>query len=237
VCLAHRRIDTNPESTTVTQYNSELISQLSKPLTVEENLDLIPLAAGGDTDARDRMIEGNMALVIAKVDGYLSYFPQYVFLRDDLTSAGFVALVEAVDNIVREGTKIKAPVDYMGVAILRSIGDLAETDGSIHIPRETQRLATARGERITPLTPCSGALETCATNDAESVFDMRDLIASCCSCDQERTFVKMREAGYKLREIAVEVNMPLSSLHVMKEDLYRRVLAKSGLRDTKKGRE
>ena len=44
----------------------------------------------------------------------------------------------------------------------------------------------------------------------------------------------MREAGHKLKEIATAVDMPLSSLHVMKEVLYRRVLAKAGLRDTKK---
>ena len=65
---------------------------------------------------------------------------------------------------------------------------------------------------------------------------MRDLIDSCCCCREERTYVEMREAGHKLKEIATAVDMPLSSLHVMKEDLYRRVLAKAGLRDTKKAR-
>jgi len=33
------------------------------------------------------------------------------------------------------------------------------------------------------------------------------------------------------QEIAAAVNMPVSSLHVMKEDLYRRVLAKTELKD------
>ena len=35
---------------------------------------------------------------------------------------------------------------------------------------------------------------------------MRDLIDSCCTCDEERTFVAMREAGYTLAEIAAAIN-------------------------------
>ncbi len=62
-------------------------------------------------------------------------------------------------------------------------------------------------------------------------FEIRDLIASCCTCPEERTFVEMREAGYRLKEIAEAVKMPLASLNVLVADLYDRVLAKSGLRD------
>ena len=40
-----------------------------------------------------------------------------------------------------------------------------------------------------------------------------------------------REAGYRLKEIAEAVKMPLASLNVLVADLYDRVLAKSGLRD------
>lgn len=219
----------------MSNYNSELTSlaQHIETLTVEENLKLVPLVAAGDTDARQRMIEGNMALVVNKVDTYIHFFPQYEFLRDDLTSAGFIGLVNAVDRIAKVGDKMAAPVDYMRVAIIRELGELAETEGVIYIPRESQRTATAKGEPIIVGSVTGIDPDTCACPSEEAIYDMRELIQACCCCDEERTFVRMREQGYKLKEIAAAVDMPISSLHVMKEDLCRRVLARAGLENSK----
>jgi len=217
----------------VSNYNSELVSQMSAPLTVEENLALIAKVAAGDEDARQQMIEGNMPLVISKVDSYIHFFPQYEFLRDDLTSAGFIGLVNAVDRIAKVGDKMGAPVDYMRVSTIRELGILAETENVIYIPRDALREAMANGERITVGAVSGVDPDTCACPSEEDVYDLRDLIQACCGCDEERTFVRMREQGYKLKEIAAAVNMPISSLHVMKEDLYRRVLAKTGLQNSK----
>lgn len=224
----------------MTQYNSELTSlaQQIETLNTETNLELAPLVAAGDDAARRRMIEGNMALVVSKVDAYIHFFPQYAYLRDDLTSAGFTGLVLAVNHMAEEGCGSATPVEYIGVSIARELGELAEeTETLIRIPRETQRLATAKGERIKAPVASTNGLETCTHESAEAVVDMRDLIASCCGSDEERTYVRMREAGHKLQEISAAVNMPLSSLHVMKEALYRRVLAKAGLKDTKKANQ
>ena len=40
----------------------------------------------------------------------------------------------------------------------------------------------------------------------EKELEMRDLIDSCCTCEEERTFVAMREAGHTLAEIAVAID-------------------------------
>jgi len=201
------------------------------PLTLEDNLELAPQVAAGDCRARDRMIEGNMPLVVSKVDNYIHFFPQYRYLRDDLTSAGFVGLVDAVNRTAREGNGVAAPVEYIGVSIARAIGECAEMDNTVPIPHISQRVMRANNKEITPMKANNLALANCTCYGEDRVIDMRDLIQSCCCCDEERAFVEMREAGYKLKEIAAAVNMPVSSLHVMKEDLYRRVLAKTELKD------
>ena len=77
----------------VSQYNSELISQMTPPLSTEGNLALAPKVAAGDLEARGQMIEGNMPLVVSKVSAYIRDFPEYGYLRDDLTSVGFMGLV------------------------------------------------------------------------------------------------------------------------------------------------
>ena len=66
---------------------------------------------------------------------------------------------------------------------------------------------------------------------------MRDLIESCCETEQERTYVDMREASYNLQEIAAVIGTSLATTYRLKENLYRRVLAKAGLRDTRKAKQ
>ena len=49
----------------MSKYNSELVSQMSPPLNVEDNLGLAPKVALGDVEARKSMIEGNMPRVVS----------------------------------------------------------------------------------------------------------------------------------------------------------------------------
>ena len=96
------------------------------------------------------MIEGNMAAIVFHVDNYLHYFPQYSFLRDDLTSAGFMGLVKAVNSMAEEGCGVAAPVDYIKVSVARELGELAEeTETLIRIPRKRSdwRQPRASGSR------------------------------------------------------------------------------------------
>lgn len=115
------------------QYNSDLVSEmarLGKPFCDEDNTRLYPLVAAGDADARREMIEGNMSLVVAKVDKFLAELPHLVHLRDDLTSAGFIGLVEAISNMQRR--KVRNPTSYVSIAINRSFRQLLKI-GRAHV--------------------------------------------------------------------------------------------------------
>ena len=61
---------------------------------------------------------------------------------------------------------------------------------------------------------------------------MRDLIESCCACEEERTFVAMREAGHTFVEIAKALKMSRMSTYRMAKKLEGRVVRKlEALRD------
>ena len=57
---------------------------------------------------------------------------------------------------------------------------------------------------------------------------MRDLIESCCTCDEERTFVAMREAGHTLAEIAAAIGKSRMFHARIGKQLEARVHAKVG---------
>ena len=70
----------------------------NEPFTTEQNDEVYRRLVSGDKKARDEMIEGNMALVVHRADEYLRKAPQMAYYRDDMMSAGFVGLCEAVDS-------------------------------------------------------------------------------------------------------------------------------------------
>jgi RNA polymerase sigma factor (sigma-70 family) len=213
-------------------YNSELVSQMTTPLTVEENLELVPLVAAGDEDAKRRMIEGNIALVLSTVESFIRQYPQFAYLRDDLTGYGFVALITAIGRITDEGDDsidLRAPVDYIRTCVLHDLGHAVESEATIRIPHTTQHVATTSGNRIKQITASTISPDSCPGDDMQASFDMRDLIESCCETDKDRTFVEMREAGYTLKEIADALGVSTPTVYRLKRELYARVLEKSGL--------
>ncbi len=198
---------------------------------------LAPKVAAGDVEARERIIEGNMPLVLSKVEDFIDSLPQYAFLRDDLVSAGFVGLVKAVKRMAEKGRGVKAPVEYICVVVANEIGALARQEGTIRIPPTAQKDAAAAGKPIKPMKAANELLPGLHADNIESAVDMFDLISSCCCTETERKYVEMRQAGYTLQEIADEVHTSLSAIYTTKEDLYRRVLKKAGLKHVKKGKK
>ena len=81
----------------------------------------------GDTKARDEMIEGNMALVVYRVDTYLRNAPQMAYYRDDMIAEGLVGLCKAVDAMQKKGpVKDPRPTGYITRSVDQHIARLAD---------------------------------------------------------------------------------------------------------------
>ena len=221
------------------QYNSNMVSDMARlcePFCSEDNSRLYPLVVAGNADARRQMIEGNMSLAVAKVESLIRCFPDVAHLRVDLTSAAFVGLTKAVNKMAAgkgpRNTDPAAPTDFIGMWINRELGRLVEEAPLIRVPHESNRLAKQKEEPIAPPIICNVIPERFEVPSYERELEMRDLIESCCTCKEERTFVAMREAGHTLDEIAFAIGMSRTTMYRMTKELEARVMRKlEALRD------
>jgi hypothetical protein len=218
------------------QYNDLLVSQMNKPLDAAKNAELYRRIVAGDAAAREEMIVGNMPLAIANVEKFIRRVPQAAHLRDDLVSAAFTGLVKAVNGMMK-GHRVKKPdkwnpACHIGTSINHELSRAIEDENPIHLPHESERLAKRKGQPIELPEIVNTVPERFEVPSYEKELEMRDLIESCCTCEEERTFVTMREAGYTFVEIAAAINMPLASTHAMAKKLNARVQRKlEALRD------
>lgn len=206
------------------RYNTLLVSQMTKPLTQEDN-DLLALQVIiGNKEARNRMITGNMPLVITKVDTFIHQHPSTSHLRDDLTSAGFMGLTEAVDCLTPE---ILNPMGYISSRIYHRIDDLLEEEMLVRIPTESKRQAKKNNK---PLTVYEIKMLSDEHHfDGKTDFEMRDLILSCCQTKEDEEFIRLRELGHTLPEIATRFGKPLVTVFRLFDQIRSRVSEK--LRD------
>ena len=216
------------------QYNDVLIADIHREtngetLDAEKNFALFQRVAAGDAAAHKEMIVGNMPLAITNVESFIGRFPGMAHLRDDLTSAAFVGLTKAVNKMAAgkgpRSTDVSAPVEFMGMWINRELRRLLEPEG-IAPPHTSKRRAKAQGKELVLPVVTHGVPERFEVLPYEGELEARDLIDSCCTCDEERTFLAMKEAGHTLTEIAAAVNMPVSSACVMAQNLEARIAHK-----------
>lgn len=221
------------------QYNSKLVAdmaRLGEPFCSEDNDRLYPLVAAGDADARQQMIEGNMSLAVTKVESFIRCFLNVAHLRDDLTSAAFIGLTKAV-NKMAEGTAIKYegtwnPTDFIGAWINCELGEAVEVENPIRVPRRSRCRARANGQELEAPVVQHDIPERFEVPSYEKELEMRELIESCCTCKEERTFIVMREAGHTLVEIAAAIGRSRMFTQRMGKQLEARVMRKlEALRD------
>ena len=116
----------------MSSYDYDLTSKIPKALDREQNEQFYARVMAGDDKAREEMIEGNMPLVIAKVDAYIGCHPQVAYLRDDLHSAGFLALVKAVNTMAEHDQPSNVnPTGYISVAITHEIIRVIEKESAM----------------------------------------------------------------------------------------------------------
>lgn len=210
------------------QYNEALVAEMARrcqPSDADRNRQLFSLVAAGDPEARTAMIEGNMSLVVMRVDTFIAVRPNLRYLRDDMTSAGFCGLVEAV-NRVASGTPIDPAkiTGYLSVAIQRAIAALASVEAPVTVSQRTQQLAEGRGKPLRLPQGIDGILDL--QSDSESFVqevEACDLFNACCACEEERLFLKMRKAGCTYQEIADFTGMSVPSVLRLGRELEARI--------------
>ena len=208
------------EDHTMSSYDHDLTNKITKALDREQNEQLFHRIVSGNRQAREEMIEGNMPLVIVRVNSFIQRHPQLAHLRDDLHSAGFVGLVQAV-NKMADGAAIINPTDYISAAITNELTALRtkEADNGF------AKIATAdRKEAKLPTVIHSvpESVEDSKQAATQGAFEVRDMLESCCESDEESTLIRMREEGCSDREIAEALNMSRTSAHTLRRRLEER---------------
>ena len=198
---------------------------MNKP-NFEQNNELYSAVVSGDVAAREALIVRNMPLIVVKVDAFIRYVPGVAYLRDDLISAGYIALVEAVNNIAKGKVQMKAVNAYIGRAVRLSLGHLIDNEHSVRVPRETSRRQRNKGLQIRRPSVVNKIPETIEIPSPFAALEMRDLLDACCECDDERNCLHLREQGYTFPEMARTLKMPMSSIYVMFRELQARFLAR-----------
>jgi DNA-binding CsgD family transcriptional regulator len=198
--------------------------------SIERNNELFPLVVAGDSEARRLLIEENMALVVVKADGLIKQIPNVAYLRDDLVSAGYVGLVEAVNKLPGGKIRVGAFNRLLGKIVTRRMLDLLPVERTIRVPRVSAEAARKPESVSWNARPIDVPVvynvlpETLKAPTHFSIVDLHDVCEACCQTEAERECLRLRSEGHTLREIANILALPFSTTKLLFSKLRRRIL-------------
>jgi len=179
-------------------YNNELAEQVrqqGEPLTDEANRALYDLIRTGDKVARERMITGNMPLVVEWVNNFIQDGRTWLeYLRDDLTSTGFLGLVGAVNNLTKRSEIVENPIGYLHGAVLAKLFTAIEQNQNVRRPQSGGRMRRDENWALPITIPVD--LEKLPISSEIVAVDLRDFIEACCQNDTERRYLQLKEEGH-----------------------------------------
>jgi DNA-directed RNA polymerase specialized sigma subunit len=197
----------------------------AEPFTTEQNDAVYQRLMAGDKSARDEMIEGNVALVVYRVDAYLRMAPQMSYYRDDMIASGLLGLCDAVDGMSKKGV-IRKPTGYISIAIDRYVSHAADEANAIVVPFQAQAAARQEGTPMClPRTVSDSALTNyndLSTIECEEVLALTEEVLACCQDDVERRIVSMRVDGYTDEEIGQALAIQRRHVSRMREGIFKR---------------
>jgi len=181
--------------------------------------------------AAEAMTLRNTGLVVYKVDLFLAFYPAAAHLRDDLNSAGLLGLTEAVMKMVADGYVANAnPTGLMSFYVLKHISDTVEREETIRVPRRTRE---EHPEIPIPvMVPIDKVPADIFSYDPRPLENLWQTIESCCEGDLELSIVRLRAEGRADREIAAKLGVPLTSVFIMRREIYARFLKATGMAGT-----
>ena len=209
----------------MSSYDYDLTNKIPKALDREQNEQLYARVMAGDDKAREEMIEGNMPLVIVKVDVYIGCYPQTGYLRDDLHSAGFVGLVQAVNTMAEhEQPSNVNPTGYISVAITHEIARVAEKESAMGLTSIPEPEDRPSGDDDVPEVghDIPDSLIDANESAVQGLFDLREMLDSCCENEKERALLRMRKEGYSDRETAEALSMSRTAVQRLRKELEDR---------------
>lgn len=214
-------------------YNAPLVADMiatGEPASREFNDRLFPRVVAGDAAAVQQMIEGNMSLVVSKVDSFIRELPNVSHLRDDLIAEGFLGLTIAVQRMATETPPPKPnPTGYMSVWIRKHIGIVADGEYATGAAVSTIQDRRTKGVDTPHTVPMPPDFDEISV-DPMAVVDLRDIIESACEDDTDRRIVELREGSHSYAEIAAILELPLTTIYMAHRDIYARFLKLSGLK-------
>lgn len=187
--------------------------------------ELFAHVVAGDASAVSEMIEVNLPVVLLKVNDLLSACPHLEYMREDLVSEGNLALVESVSLIKERGVENTNITAYLWTAVLKSIGHYV--DDELYSSDRTARRRRQNGDEqeILHKVPNSDFVLGNLEHDPRDEADLLDLVQGSCRSDEEWAIVDLRIKGYKDQEIARQLDMPKTTVFMLRRELYQRVLA------------
>jgi DNA-directed RNA polymerase specialized sigma subunit len=212
----------------------------SEPFTTEHNDECYKRLISGDANARNEMIEGNIALAVYRTDAYLRTSPQMAYYRDDMISAGLVGLCEAIDTMQKKGAiRNPKPTGYIARTIDQHIVRLADEANTIVVSYKAQERARAEGKPILPPRLVSDkvllGVDDSVFRDRNATKELQDEILACCHNAIERQIVMMRSEGYTDAQIGDVLNLSDTTISSRRKAIHSRLLERCPeFRETKR---
>lgn len=146
-----------------------------KTLSTEEKQELLLLAKAGDDEARNKLINGNLRLVLSIIQRFTGRKEN----MDDLFQVGCIGLIKAIDNFNTE-----LDVKFSTYAVPMIIGEVRRylrDNNTIRVSRSVRDLAYKAlqiKERITSETSVEPSIETVAKELGETVDNVTSALES-----------------------------------------------------------
>lgn len=172
-------------------------------------------------EMRDKIIMGNVRLVLFKVSAYVRCYRQTLHLKDDMVSAGFLGLTKAVNFLAdSEVSHVESPSGLMSLFIHREIGCLIERSNLIVMPLRTKIRNNLKEVRVNSFSEYDYDFPQ---NDCSD--ELREVIYNLTDTEYERQILSLRESGFTDLEISERLDLPASTVNLIRRELFNKFKA------------
>lgn len=166
----------------------------------EENRALFDRIIAGNKAAQ-RLVEGNMGYVVAKVECFIDEYSNYGYLKDDLISEGFLVLARIADTLKEVNEDEFAPQALMSKSLHNAF---------------VQMVLKEQGTTLTD------AIADTHTHDPTPITDMKNDILACCLNVTEERIVQLRCEGLMDNRIAILVGISIRHVGRLRQEIFER---------------